>query len=243
MIRIAAAGDLHFGRDSAGMFRRETEGLADRADMLLLAGDLTKLGEPGEAEVLAQELEGAPVPVVAVLGNHDYHSGEERAVRSLLERAGVTVIEGENAVIEVGGRRVGVAGAKGFCGGFAGVCATDFGEREMKSFIRETKRSAGRLQEALADLSVDVRVALLHYSPVKETLYGEPPEIYAFLGSYLLAEAIDCEGADLVLHGHAHRGTEHGVTPGGIPVRNVAQQVINRPYRVFVFDGQEGPSV
>jgi Icc-related predicted phosphoesterase len=178
---------------------------------------------------------------VAVLGNHDYHSDQEDAVRRVLEDAGVRVLEGEAVVVEVDGRRLGIAGAKGFGGGFAGACATDFGEPEMKGFIRETKSAADRLGHALASLSTDVRVALLHYSPVKETLRGEPPEIYAFLGSYLLAEAVDHEGADLVLHGHAHRGIEHGVTPGGIPVRNVAQPVINRAYRVFVFGDGSGP--
>jgi Icc-related predicted phosphoesterase len=240
VIRVAAAGDLHFGPDSAGTFRPAVEALEGRADVLVLAGDLTKLGRPEEAAVLAAELRDAPVPVVAVLGNHDYHSDRQDEVRRALEGVGVTVLEGEATVLGVNGRRLGVAGAKGFGGGFAGACATDFGEPEMKGFIRETKAAAERLSRALASLSTDVRVALMHYSPVKETLHGEPPEIYAFLGSYLLAEAVDHEGADLVLHGHAHRGIEHGVTPGGIPVRNVAQAVISRPYRVFVF-GNESP--
>jgi Icc-related predicted phosphoesterase len=240
VIRVAAAGDLHFGPDSAGTFRPAIESLEGRADILLLAGDLTKLGRVEEAEVLAHELADAPVPVIAVLGNHDYHSDQVHSVRGLLEGAGVRVLEGEAAVIDVDGQRLGIAGAKGFGGGFAGACATDFGEPEMKGFIRETKAAADRLGRALASLTADVRVVLLHYSPVKETLHGEPPEIYAFLGSYLLAEAVDHEGADLVLHGHAHRGIEHGVTPGGIPVRNVAQPVINRPYRVFVFGNGSG---
>jgi len=235
VIRVAATADLHFGEDSRGTFRAALDSLRGRADALLLAGDLTKLGRVEEAEALAGELEDAPVPVVAVLGNHDYHSDQVHSVRGVLEAVGVRVLEGESAVVDVDGKRLGVAGAKGFGGGFAGACATDFGEPEMKGFIRETKAAADRLGRALASLSADVRVALLHYSPVKETLHGEPPEIYAFLGSYLLAEAVDHEGADLVLHGHAHRGTEHGVTPGGIPVRNVAQPVINRAYRVFVF--------
>ena len=235
VIRVAAVGDLHFGPDSEGTFLPALEPLGDQADVLLLAGDLTKVGRREEAEALARELAGAPVPVVAVLGNHDYHSEEQEAVRGVLEDAGVQVLEGEATVIEVDGARLGIAGAKGFGGGFAGACATDFGEPEMKGFIRETKAAADRLGRALGSLSTDARIALLHYSPVKETLHGEPPEIYAFLGSYLLAEAVDHEGADLVLHGHAHRGTEHGVTPGGIPVRNVAQSVISRPYRVFAF--------
>jgi Icc-related predicted phosphoesterase len=237
VIRVAASGDLHFGEDSARTFGPALEGLQERADVLLLAGDLTKLGRPEEAEVLARELAQAPVPVVAVLGNHDYHSDQSDEVRKVLELAGVQVLEGQTAVFEANGSTVGIAGIKGFCGGFAGACATDFGEPEMKDFVRETKNAADRLGEALAALSTDLRLALMHYSPVKETLHGEPPEIYAFLGSYLLAEAVDHHGADLVLHGHAHRGTEHGVTPGGIPVRNVAQPVLNRPYRVFVFGG------
>jgi Icc-related predicted phosphoesterase len=235
LIRVAASGDLHFGDDSTGTFGPTMEGLEERADVLLLAGDLTKLGRPQEAEILAEELAQAPVPVVAVLGNHDYHSDKSDQVRKVLEDARVQVLEGEIAVFECNGSRVGIAGIKGFCGGFAGACATDFGEPEMKDFVRETKGAADRLGEALESLHADVRLALMHYSPVKETLHGEPPEIYAFLGSYLLAEAVDHHGADLVLHGHAHRGTEHGVTPGGVPVRNVAQPVINRPYRVFVF--------
>ena len=201
--------------------------------MLLLAGDLTKLGTPEEAKVLAEELRELPVPVVAVLGNHDHHSDQQDEVRGVIADAGVRMLEGESAVFEVGGRTIGVAGTVGFGGGFAGGNATDFGEPEMKRFVERTRRLAATLEDELRSLDVDMRVALMHYSPVKDTLRGEPPEIYAFLGSYLLAEAVDRAGADLVLHGHAHRGSEHGVTPGGVPVRNVAQQVIRRAYKVF----------
>jgi Icc-related predicted phosphoesterase len=161
-----------------------------------------------------------------------------------MREAGVHVLEGEAEVIEVNGSRIGIAGSKGFGGGFAGASGSDFGEREMKIFIQATKVSSERLEKALTGLNADVRVALLHYSPVKETLVGEPPEIYPFLGSYLLAEAIDRAGADLVLHGHAHRGVEKGSTPGGIHVRNVAVPVINRTYNVYVLgeDGKPGQS-
>jgi Icc-related predicted phosphoesterase len=235
MIRVAAAGDLHFGLDSAGTFRPQVEHLDERADVLLLAGDLTKIGRPEEAEVLAEELAGLPVPVIAVLGNHDHQSDQPDAVRKVLEAGGVRVLEGERAVLEVDGRALGVAGVKGFGGGFAGKCATDFGEPEMKAFVRHTKSIAEILEEELDALDTDYRVALLHYSPVKETLHGEPPEIYAFLGSYLLAEAIDRAGADLAVHGHAHRGTEKGMTPGGVAVRNVAQHVIRAAYNVYCF--------
>jgi Icc-related predicted phosphoesterase len=240
VIRVAAAGDLHFGLDSAGTFRPHLERVAERADVLLLAGDLTKVGLPEEAEVLAEELQGLPVAMIAVLGNHDHHSDQPDAVRRILEDAGVQVLEGETTRLDVDGATLGVAGAKGFGGGFAGKSATDFGEPEMKAFVRHTKAVAERLEETLGSLDTDYRVALLHYSPVKETLHGEPPEIYPFLGSYLLAEAVDRAGADLVVHGHAHRGAEKGVTPGGIHVRNVAQHVIRAAYNVYSFGDGDG---
>jgi Icc-related predicted phosphoesterase len=236
VIRIAAVGDVHFGGDSAGSLRPDLQHLAERADLFLLAGDLTTCGDPGEASVLARELAGLGVPIVAVLGNHDYDAGQAAAVRSVCEAGDIRVLEGEGAVVEVGGVRVGVAGTKGFGGGFAGACGSDFGEPEMKAFIRHTKLLAHRLAEALCGLDADLRVALLHYAPVEETLRGERLEIYPFLGSYLLAEAIDRAGANLALHGHAHRGTEMGITPGGIPVRNVAQPVIRHAYHLYYFD-------
>jgi Icc-related predicted phosphoesterase len=240
VIRIAAAGDVHFGTESAGSFRPQLEHLAERADVLLLAGDLTRHGEPDEAAVLAEELRGLRVPVVAVLGNHDYHGDAEKEIREVLERVGVQVLEGESTIVDGGGRRLGVAGTKGFGGGFVGANATDFGEPEMKSFVRLTKELAGQLEETLEDLQgVDHRVALMHYSPVKETLEGEPPEIWPFLGSYLLGEAADRAGCDLIIHGHAHRGREIGITPGGIQVRNVAQPVIRRAYRLYCFEDED----
>jgi Icc-related predicted phosphoesterase len=239
MIRIAAAGDVHAGTDSAGKLRPCFEDLQEQADLLLIAGDLTRRGHPQEAEVLAAELAGAGVPVVAVLGNHDYHLDREDEVTAILTTAGMRVLEGEATVVEAGGARIGVAGTKGFGGGFAGKCGSDFGEPEMKAFVRHTKGLAGNLEEALRSLEPerpDLRVALLHYSPVEATLEGEPPEIWPFLGSYLFAEAVDRAGADLVLHGHAHRGSERGETAGGVPVRNVAWPVTGRPYTVFHFE-------
>ena len=233
MIRIAAVGDLHFGPDAAGTYRHHLEGIAESADVFLIAGDLTRLGEPAEARALAEELRDLPIPVVAVLGNHDHHSDREEEVARIMEASGTRVLEGEGEVVEVAGARLGVAGAKGFGGGFADASASDFGEREMKAFIRHTIEVAGRLQKAIEELDADHRVVLLHYAPVKETLRGEPAEIHAFLGSYLLGEAIDRAGADLVLHGHAHRGADSGATPGGIPVRNVAWPVIGQAYALF----------
>jgi Icc-related predicted phosphoesterase len=237
VINVAAVGDIHVGSDSAGRLRPQLERLADHADVLLIAGDVTTCGGTDEAKVLAAELRDVGVPVLAVLGNHDYHGGHEREVRDALEEAGVQVLEGETAVVAVNGSRVGVAGVKGFGGGFAGACGTEFGEPEMKAFIRHTRAVAERLEESLVGLNTDVKIALLHYAPVKGTLLGERLEIYPFLGSYLLAEAIDRGGADLVFHGHAHRGTEKGVTPGGVHVRNVAQPVIRHAYNVYALGG------
>jgi Icc-related predicted phosphoesterase len=234
--RVAAVADIHFATDSRGRLRPHLEGIAERADVLLIAGDLTTYGHPDEAATLADELRGVDVPVFAVLGNHDYHFGREDEVRGAVERAGVRVLEGDAAVIQVNGVRVGVAGVKGFGGGFAGACGTEFGEPEMKAFIAHTRSVAERLEGVVADLDADVRIVLLHYAPVKGTLLGERLEIYPFLGSYLLAEAVDRAGADLVFHGHAHRGTEKGVTPGGIHVRNVALPVIRRAYNVYSLD-------
>ena len=233
MIRLAAVGDLHFGPDLQGTFRPAVERLAELADALLIAGDLTRLGDPDEAKFLAEELAEAPVPVVAVLGNHDYQSDREDDVRSVMEGAGVRVLEGDGTILEANGSRVGVAGVKGFGGGFAGAHGTEFGEPEMKAFVRHARTVADRLECALVALECDLKVALTHYAPIDATLRGERPEIFPFLGSYLLAEALDRSGTALAIHGHAHLGTEKGVTPGGAHVRNVAHTVIRRPYNVY----------
>ena len=233
MIRVAAVGDLHFGPESQGRYRPALEDLADRSDLFLLAGDLTQRGLTEEGAVAAKELSGTGVPTYAVLGNHDYHSDQQDDITRVFEDAGVRVLEGTGDVIEIAGMRVGIAGTKGFGGGFAGACGSDFGELEMKAFVWHTRDLAMRLEGALADLDADVKIALLHYAPTRDTLQGEPLEIYPFLGSYLLAEAIDRAGADVVFHGHAHAGAEKGATPGGIIVRNVAQAVIKHAYNLY----------
>ncbi|MDQ3915752.1 MAG: metallophosphoesterase [Actinomycetota bacterium] len=236
MIRIAAVGDVHFGEDSAGCLQPHLPRLAADNDLLVLAGDVTRCGSANEAVVLAKELDGLPLPVFAVLGNHDYHVDENDDIARVLVDGGIRVLEGDGEVVTIGGTRVGVAGIKGFGGGFAGACGTEFGEPEMKSFVRHTKDTAGRLEDALRSLDADLRICVLHYAPVEETLRGERLEIYPFLGSYLLAEAIDRAGADIVFHGHAHAGSEKGVTPGGIRVRNVAQPVIRHAFNQYCID-------
>jgi len=237
LIRIAAVGDLHYGEGSQGILEPGLKHLPDRADLLLLAGDLTRWGKPEEVQVLADELRGVSIPMIAVLGNHDYHCGHEAEVRHLLEGAGVRVLEGEGTTVDLDGVRVGIAGTKGFGGGFRGAHGSDFGEPEMKAFVGHTKMLSDRLARALSGLDADLRIALLHYSPIEGTLEGERLEIYPFLGSYLMAEAVDNAGADLVIHGHAHHGTEKGRTPAGIPVRNVAQPLIRHAYNIYTLNG------
>ncbi|MFF1279897.1 metallophosphoesterase [Streptomyces sp. NPDC058299] len=241
MIRVAAVGDIHMGPDSQGTLRPSFETLPECADVLLLAGDLTRHGTPEEAAVVAREIKDLGVPVVAVLGNHDHHDEHPEEVTAILRDVGAHVLEGQATVVGADGARIGIAGTKGFGGGFVGRCAGEFGEPLMKEFVRYTRRCADGLHGALKDLEqrdCDVRIALTHFSPVPDTLAGEPLEIYPFLGSYLLAEAIDTGGADLAVHGHAHAGTEHGMTSGGVRVRNVAQPVIGQAFHVYHLPGR-----
>ena len=233
MIRIAAVGDVHLDDDTRGRFRPALEHLKDHADVLLLAGDLTRHGTVEEASSFATEFGGLDVPVVVVLGNHDHQSDQQAEVAEVLADAGITVLEGTSVVLDLNGHKLGIAGAKGFGGGFAGACASAFGEREMKNFVGTTERVADQLGAALRAVECDALVALTHYAPVPETLAGEPLEIYPFLGSYLLGQAIDSAPTALALHGHAHAGSERGRTPGGVPVRNVAHPVIKQAYNVY----------
>lgn len=234
-MRIAAVGDVHLGRDSASRMIPHFADIATRADALLVAGDLTQHGALEEARAFVDVVRGIGIPVVTVLGNHDYHQDVENEIRHLLEGAGLCVLEKESTVLDVGGTRIGIAAAKGFGGGFGGSSGSEFGEREMKMFIHAGREAADALYAQLSSLRCDVRIALLHYSPSRDTLLGEKLELYPFLGSYLLGEAIDRAGCDLALHGHAHRGSERGVTPGGTPVRNVAMPVIRAAYNTYEF--------
>ncbi|MEV8515845.1 metallophosphoesterase [Dactylosporangium sp. NPDC051484] len=233
-VRVAAVGDVHLDADVVGRYRPALEHLGFKADLLLLAGDLTRHGTEEEARCVAREFGGLAVPVVAILGNHDYHSDQQEGVAAVLRDAGITVLECTGTVVNCAGVRVGVAGTKGFGGGFAGACASEFGEPEMKEFTRHGRELAARFGASLAALDCDVRISLTHYSPVPETLLGEPLEIYPFLGSYHLAQAIDAAPeVGLAVHGHAHAGSERGATPGGVPVRNVAHPVIKQAYNVY----------
>ena len=229
-------GTCTFAEDSAGSLAPYWSRLGEQADVFLLVGDLTNFGTRAQARALAAELSLVTVPMVAVMGNHDYHSEEPDEVRRVLESAGVTVLEGAASHASDRPAHARHRGMKGFGGGFPGACGHAFGEPEMKEFMLLTERSAAQLERALGGLDADYRVALTHYSPVKDTLAGERLEIYPFLGAFQLAEAIDRAGAHLAIHGHAHHGVERGVTPRGVPVRNVAMPLLRRPYGLYCLD-------
>jgi len=240
VIRVAAIGDVHYDRHSQNRMREAFLGLKNRADILLVAGDLTQSGAVEEAAALVHDLREIDVPVVSVLGNHDFHQDQQERIMDLLRNSGIQVLEGNSIVLHVREYTVGIMGLKGFGGGFFGACVTDFGEPETKAFARHAKAQANTLREGLDRLTSDFKFVLTHFAPIEATLLGEKREIYPFLGSYLLGEAIDSAGVHAAFHGHAHFGTERGTTKGGVPVRNVAQTVIRHAYHIYTFE-QPGP--
>jgi Icc-related predicted phosphoesterase len=227
MIRVAAVGDLHYGKAPAGAYQPLFASLADRADVLLLCGDLTDYGLPDEAKALVRDLTGAlKIPVVAVLGNHDHESGKQAEVTAILREAGIKMLDGE--AVEILG--VGFAGTKGFAGGFGPRTLAPWGEESIKHFVREAVDEALKLDSALAKLRTPRRVALLHYSPTAATVEGEPREIFPFLGSSRLEEPLNRYRVSAVFHGHAHHGAPEGRTASGAPVYNVALPLLQRLY-------------
>lgn len=234
-VRVAAAGDLHCGKSSAGAFQPLFAAISEAADLLLLAGDLTDYGQPDEARILAKELAALHIPAAAVLGNHDYESGREQDVRQILADVGVSVLDGD--AVELQG--IGVAGVKGFAGGFGQHALGPWGESVIKQFAHEAVNEALKLESALARLRTPHLVALLHYTPVVDTAIGEPAEILPFVGSSRLEEPISRYPVSLVVHGHAHRGQLEGRTRSGVPVYNVSAPLLLRqfperlPFRVF----------
>jgi Icc-related predicted phosphoesterase len=242
VIRVAATADFHTGPETAGTLAPLLTGLKDEADLLLLGGDLTRSGQPAEAEILVKELADVGVPIVAVLGNHDYHADQAPAITTILRDAGIRVLDRSSVVLDLAGQRVAIAGTKGFGGGYGAALADNFGEPEMKQWISYGESEADALENVLSGLVGDVRLVLLHYAPVPGTLNGERLELFPFLGNSLLGDAIDRAGADLVIHGHAHHGSTSGTTPSGVQVRNVAQSVIRRPYVIFDIERDTEPS-
>lgn len=224
VVRIAAAADLHCTKTSVGQLSPLVMSMAEAADVLLLCGDLTDFGLPEEAQILVRELNAVKVPIVAVLGNHDYESGKQDEVRKILHDAGVRMLDGDACEI----KGIGFAGVKGFAGGFGRATLGSWGEDVIKRFVQEAMNETMKLESALARLRMPQRIAVLHYSPIQATVEGEPPEIYAFLGCGRLAEPLQRYGVTAVFHGHAHRGTPEGKTSGGIPVYNVSLPLMKR---------------
>ena len=239
MVRIAAAADIHASEVSADRVERAFADLEGEADIVLLAGDLTTSGEPEQAEVIADACRRLDVPIFAVLGNHDHHAGRTDELGEVLAEAGIRLLDRECASCEVDGLEVGVVGTKGFVGGFPGSAMPDFGEPLLRKVYAETSAEADAIKHGLqAIVHCDIRIVLLHYAPVVDTLEGEPPGIYTYLGSERLATPIAENGADLVLHGHAHAGTFEGAI-GATPVFNVAIHVTGRDFWFFDLEPTE----
>lgn len=234
-VRVAAIGDLHVGENMHQPYRELFQRISQEADVLALCGDLTNFGKTPEVEILAEDLSACSIPVVGVLGNHDYECGQPAEVARILHQAGMKILDGE--AFEIDG--VGFAGCKGFIGGFGRYMLSAFGEPEIKAFVQASIDENLKLETSLRMLRTDRIVVVTHYSPVLETVQGEPPEIFPFLGSARMGETIDrFEGVRCAVHGHAHRGAYQGHTARGVPVYNVAKPVLNRDVGVefAVFD-------
>jgi Icc-related predicted phosphoesterase len=239
-IRVAAAGDVHASPERAVQLQQAFAGLKGQADLLLLAGDLTTWGEPEEADVLAAACREVGVPVLAVLGNHDWHSGRQEEIAATLETAGVQMLDRDWAVVDVDDTQVGVVGTKGFVGGFPDSELPDFGEPLLRRVYAETTEDVEALERGLqAVAKCAVRIVLLHYAPTSTTLEGEPRSIWAFLGSDRLGRPIAEYTPDLVVHGHGHAGTFEGFI-GAVPVYNVAVPVMGRDFWVFDLPRRSG---
>ncbi len=224
-VRIAAVGDFHCGEEDVGAYRDLFARANDEADVLVLTGDLTRRGLPSEFKICVGELADVKIPIVAVLGNHDYESGQQTEGTTILRARGAHVLCGDAFQLD---ERIGFAGVKGFMGGFGRGTLTSFGEQETKAFVQAAIDEAHSLELALRKVTNPVRVVVLHYSPIEATIQGEPPIIHAFLGTDRLCEPIDRFGASVCFHGHAHSGSFEGKTPGGVPVYNVALPVLRK---------------
>lgn len=225
-VRIAAIADLHYKKTSHGVLQDLFSEIARSADVLLICGDLVHLGLPEETEVLARELSIVRIPTIAVMGNHECESDKQDAIKAILADAGTVVLDG-TACEHFG---IGFAGVKGFAGGFESEALQPWGEQSIKAFVKETVHESLKLAAALATLRTQKIIALLHYSPIRATVQGEPPEIFPFLGSSRLEEPLNRYNVAAAFHGHAHRGQPEGKTRQGIPVYDVALRVLERNF-------------
>jgi len=236
-VRVAAAGDLHCHEGNREHVAAAIAALDGHTDVLLLAGDLTTHGEPEQAAILADACRGRPFPIFAVLGNHDWHADRAAEVTAVLQDAGVTVLEREHVICRLGGAEVGIVGLKGFVGGFDGHRLPDFGEPQLRRLFADTADDVDALDAGLREIAhCPVRVVLLHYAPIAETLAGEPREIWSMLGTDRLAGPLVEHQPQLVLHGHAHAGCFAG-SLGAVPVHNVSVPVMQRDFCIFELAG------
>ncbi len=226
MPRIAAVADVHCHEHMRGQLAEAFRDVNDRAGALVLAGDLTATGQLEEARQLLRELRPVTVPIIAVLGNHDFEHSQQEQIYDLLKASGIYVLDGEGVELEIEGDRIGFAGTKGFGGGFGRYLLTAYGEQIIKDFVLAGVIEVEKLERGLSQLRTRRRIVIVHYSPIRETLVGEPLELYPFLGSSELSKPIDNFGADVVFHGHGHYGSRVGHTKGGIPVFNVAKTLV-----------------
>jgi hypothetical protein len=228
MIRIAAVADLHLDESRRGQVASRLRGVAEHADLLLLPGDLTDHGSMEEAEWLAEELGGLDLPILAVLGNHDYVARRTGEISAYLSGKGIRVLDGETVELTIRGESLGVVGVRGFRGGFGEYAFGDDTEPEGEAWVKLVHSEAGKLEAGLRSLSASYRIVMMHYAPIRETVIGEHPETFAFYGSSALCKPVDRHRADLVVHGHSHHGTHQGATPSGVPVYNVSVKVIGK---------------
>lgn len=236
-VRIAAVGDVHFDGSNRGPLRELLAEANNQADVLVFCGDLTTHGKVDQMHAFAEELAGIDIPKVGVLGNHDYEAGEQVTLSRILCDAGVEVLDGTHTIIA----GVGFAGTKGFAGGFGRGALGPFGEQLIKSFVDEAVQEALKIEKAMRHLDTEARVVVLHYSPVIDTVIGEPEMIFPFLGSSRLVQPIDTLGASVVFHGHAHHGTFEGKTQTGIPVFNVSWPLLRAGDSHFLLYEIEAP--
>lgn len=240
-LRIAASGDLHIHEKSEDLFKPAFRNIHEEADILALAGDLTASGRLTEVRVLLHELRVVKIPIVAVLGNHEFHNRKQDQIKQILLDEGIHILDGNCVQFEIDGTTLGFSGSKGFLAGYDKRSIPDFGEQSLRVLVDELFHEMEKMRQGLKGLSTDIKVLLMHYSPCRDTIKGEHPEIYAFLGSHVLGLPADEFEVDVVLHGHSHYGVEEGFTEGGTPVRNVCVPVLKKPYAIYELPFKRNP--
>ncbi len=242
-IRIAATGDLHVHEKSTDLYKPVFKDLHKQADILTIAGDFTASGQLKEVKVLLHELKPVKIPIVVVLGNHEFHNRKQEEIKEILLDNGIHVLDGGCIQFDINGTTVGISGSKGFLAGYDKRAIPDFGEQSLRVLVDELLNEVHKMREGLKNLKTDIKILLMHYSPTRDTIKGEHPEIYPFLGSHVLGKPADEFEIDVIFHGHSHYGVEEGRTEGGTPVRNVCVPVLKKPFAVYELPFSSGLGV